>query len=191
MANDATNILVAKPKVTGGAFVAPLGTALPTTEAAALNVAFESCGFVTSDGLVMHNGSSTTDIRDWSGAKVRVIRTEHDLTFDLGLLETNETTLGVYFGTNHVVTTAATESAGTKHAIEVTGDELPALAWVFEIKDTKWTGRIVVPNAQATPGDLEFKSDNAASYPITLEAFPDADGVKAYIYLDDGVFDEA
>jgi hypothetical protein len=59
---------------------------------------------------------------------------------------------------------------------------------VFEILDGLRTGRVVLPDAQVTArGDVSYVDTDAVSYPVTLTAYPDANGVKAYIYWDDGV----
>lgn len=195
MANDVTKVAVGTPKATGGAYVAPLGTALPTTESASLDTAFTTTaangglvGLIGSEGVVQTIGTSVTTISDWSGSPVRKVQSEHDVTYALTMLETNRVSQGVYYGPDNVSFTAATVSAGQKLAIKVAADVLPAASWIFELKDGLRTGRVVLPNAQVTDrGAVSFVNNDAVKYPITLTAYPDATGGKGYIYWDDGV----
>ena len=46
---DAKNVSAAKPKVGGAVWRAPLGTPLPTDAKSALNEAFESLGYISSE----------------------------------------------------------------------------------------------------------------------------------------------
>lgn len=189
MPNDVTKVAVGKPKATGGAYVAPVGTALPTTEASALNAAFKLTGYVSDAGLVEHIGNNTSDIVAWGGDTVRKLQTSQDVTYDLTMIETNATSQGVFYGASNVTTTAATVSAGEKLAVKLTAAELPISEWVFELKDGARTGRKVLPLAQVSSrGDVSYVDNSAVAYPITLTAYPDSTGVKAYTYWDDGVF---
>lgn len=192
MANDVTKVAVGKPKATGGAFTGPAGTALPTTEATALNAALHLLGYISDAGVTQHIANSTTDIVAWGGDTVRKIVTTEDVTFDFTMIETNAESQRAYYGSDNVTVTAATVSAGEKLAIEVRSGVLPIQPWVFELKDGARTGRIVVPLAQVSSrGDIAYVDNSAISYPTTLAAYPDGDGVKAYIYWDDGVFASA
>jgi hypothetical protein len=43
--------------------------------------------------------------------------------------------------------------------------------------------RIVVPDGQVVErGDVVYKNDTPIGYQVTVTAYPDASGVKAYIY---------
>ena len=53
--NNAQNVSVAKPKVGGAIFVAPLGTDLPTDATTALDAAFQNVGYISEDGLTNSN----------------------------------------------------------------------------------------------------------------------------------------
>ena len=67
MALDAANVRIAR---TGAVYVAPVGTALPTTTAAALNAAFEDCGYVSEDGVTFTPSETVTKIRAWQNNAV-------------------------------------------------------------------------------------------------------------------------
>ena len=55
------------------------------------------------------------------------------------------------------------------------------------MKDGATAIREYAPEGQlAYSGDVQFVHSNVISYTVTLEAFPDANGVKSYSWMDDG-----
>lgn len=184
----ATDVRVASPATgTGGILAAALGATLPTDTAAAVDAAFTKGGYVGEDGLTMTVARTSEKIRAWGGDTVRVVQTEHDATFAWTFLETNEFTAAAVYGDDNVVATPASASAGNLLAIKVNSETLPHKAWVFDMKDGDARIRVVVPNGQITEvGETTFVHTNAVGHQVTLEAFPDEDGNKAYIYTDDG-----
>lgn len=175
------DVLVASPATaTGGILGAPLDSTLPTDATTAVDAAFAPHGYVGEDGLTMSIARSTEKIRAWGGDTVRVVQTEHDVTFTATLLETSEEPAKAVFGDDNVT------ASGSKIDITVKGDPLPEKAWVFDMKDGTKRGRVVVPNGQITEtGDTQFVHSNATGWEVTWEAMPDENGVKCYIYWDD------
>lgn len=173
MATVAANVNVA---VTGGAYFAPIATILPTTAVAALGVAFKEIGYLGEDGITQSIGGSNTEIKAWQNSDVvRIIETEHALTYQLTLLETNVDSLELYFGNFTALTGLVEIKAGT----------MPHQAFILEVLDGADHIRIVVPDGQISErGDVVYKNGEAVAYPITLSCFPDATGVKAYVYYD-------
>jgi len=54
---------------------------------------------------------------------------------------------------------------------------------VIEAVDGTSIVRIVLPNAEVTEvGDRTYASGDATVYPVTVTAYPDSTGVKAYKY---------
>lgn len=173
MANVAGNVLVGKPAVTGGVLTADIGTTLPTDATTALAGGFTAAGYVSEDGVVQSIGSESQQIKAWGGDIVRVVQTSHDVTYKLTLIETNDASLAAYYGSANV-------SPGV--VVIVAGD-LPHKVWDFEIADGNAKVRIVIPNGQVTErGDITFKDDTAVGYDLTVTAFPDSTGAKAYLY---------
>lgn len=181
-------VLVASPATaTGGILAAPLETASPTDARTALTAEYVPHGYVGEDGLTMTINRSTERIRAWGGSTARVVQTEHDVTFAFTLLETNKVTAEAVFGEGNVTETPATATHGNKLDIVVKSDVLPHKAWVFNMKDGQKLVRVVVPDGQITEvGDTAFVHSNATGWGVTLEAFEDESGGKAYIYQDDG-----
>lgn len=174
MTLTADNVRVA---VTGAALVAPLATTLPTNATTAPGAAFDDTGYIHEDGVTQSIGSESSDIKAWqNGDVVRKVQTSHDLTYQFTMIETNVTTLKVYYN----------DPDATASQVKITGRQSGRNSWVLEIEDDDHLMRIVLPDAQVGErGDVVYKTDEAIGYNVTLTAYPDEDGVKAYIYMDD------
>jgi hypothetical protein len=159
--------------VTGGAYVAPEGTPLPTDAATALNGAFTEVGYLSEDGVSQSISEDITDLVAWQNSDVvRKIQTSHDLTYSFTMIETSDVTLETFYG-NY--------AAG---AVEINATQLPRQPWVLSVVDGDDLLRIVIPDGQITErGDLVFQNGDAVGYPITITCFPDDDGNKAYLYV--------
>lgn len=165
MVTEADNVRVG---VTGAAAYAPVGTDLPVTTAEALDAAFEDIGYIGEKGITQGIKADVTDIKAWqNGDVVRKVQTSHDLTYQLIMLETNDRSLEAYYG----------------DVEEITGHQLPHKAWVFDVADDTHDLRLVVPDGQISDrGDVTYSNGEAIGYEITITAYPDASGVKAYLY---------
>ena len=174
MANVADNVRVG---VTGAVFFAPTGTTLPTTLAGALDAGFLDVGYISEDGITTSVSMDTNEIRAWqNGDVVRRVQTAHDYTLAFTMLETNERSLEVFYG-NYDDTT---------DAVEVTGTQGYRGEWVINVDDGTDDLRIVIPDGQVTEkGDVQYVNGDAVMYPLTITAYPDSSGVKAYIYFTD------
>jgi hypothetical protein len=189
MPNKAANVVAGTPLATGGVLIAPTGTAAPTTATAALNVAFVAAGYIGEDGLTETNERSTDSVRAWGGDTVKVVQTEHNVSYQFTFLETlNADVLKAVYGADNVTTTAATSTTGTLHKVNVNASTLPHKAYVFEVKDGNARIRIHVPDGQITEvGEVTYSDSEVVGYQVTVTAFADSSGNKAYKYLDDGV----
>jgi len=191
MTVNSQNVFTGAPDqlTTGAILRAPLGTALPTALATALNVAFKDSGYIGSDGLKLTPSTSTEQIKDWSGATIREILSEFNAKMSWTHLELSPEALKVYFGDSNVTVTAATSSTGTLTVSKLNATELPVCAWAFKIKDGPRKVLIVVPQGQVTErGEIAFTKTSAISLPVVLSTYPDNSGNNVYVYTDDGVF---
>ena len=188
-----SNVVAGKPLASGGVLNGPLGTALPTNASTPPDAAFKALGYISEDGLTETTERSTEKVRAWGGDTVKVIQTEFAATFSFSFIESvNADVLKVVYGDSNVTTTAATPTAGTLHAIKVTGEELDHDSWIFEVKDGDARIRIVVPNGQVTTvGEITYSDGGVIQYDVTVETFKDASGAYYYKYIDNGVVDPA
>ena len=169
MALTRANVRVA---VTGGVYRGVSGTTVPTTVNGVLNVALKDQGYVGEDGITQSIDKDTTDITAWQNSDiVREVQTSHKLTYQLKLIEVNPETLKTVYG-NH--------AAGTTL---ITGATLPASAWVFNVVDGENLIRLVIPDGQVHEiGDVVYAAGEEVGHEITITCYPDASGVKAYLY---------
>lgn len=169
MALTAANVRVA---VTGSVNFAPAATALPTDNTTALAPGYIDIGYVDEAGVTQSINRSVTNIRAWqNGDIVRKITTEHDVTYQFALMETSAEALKTYY------------NSFTAGKVEVKGGTGRRGVWVFEVLDGTDKIRVVVPDGEVTEqGDTSLVNGDAIKYPVTLTAYPNTSGVKAYIY---------
>lgn len=172
----AENVRVA---VTGSINYGPAGTALPTDATTALDAAFDEVGYANEDGVVQTINESRQNIKAWqNGDIVRKVRDEHDVMYAFTMLETNLTTLEIYYGDGSVTGTLA------DGVVEIKGDMDTRGEWVLHVIDGDELIRVVIPDGQVTErGEVSYVNANAVQYPVTITAYPDDTDVKAYMYL--------
>lgn len=170
-ANTAANVLVG---ATGNIYGAPTGTALPTTTGAALNAAFVNLGYVSDAGVVQSIGRDKTSIKAWGGDEVRVIRTSHELSYAFTMIETNPASLEAYYG----------EQTDVQTVVEISANAPQRQEWIIHVVDGVNIVRIVIPDGEIIEtGDVTYSTEEAIGYPVTLSAYADTSGIKAYKYL--------
>ena len=188
MANLVQNVVAGKPLATGGILSGPLGTALPTDASTAPNAAITGVGYISDDGVSESMNRETDKIKAWGGDVVKIVQSEHSVTYQYTMIEAARAEVNrEVYGEPNVTATVATTTHGNQLAIKVTAEQLPHRVRVIEIKDGDARVRIVLPDSQITEvGDVTYQDAAIIAYPVTVEAFPDASGVKAYKYTDDG-----
>ena len=188
MANLVQNVVAGKPLATGGILSGPLGTPLPTDASTAPNAAITGVGYISDDGVSESMNRETDKIKAWGGDVVKIVQSEHSVTYQYTMIEAARAEVNrEVYGEPNVTATGATTTHGNQLAIKVTAEQLPHRVRVIEIKDGDARVRIVLPDSQITEvGDVTYQDAAIIAYPVTVEAFPDASGVKAYKYTDDG-----
>lgn len=178
--NQSANVSVAKGVAGGYYYAAPVGTDLPTGYEEELDPAFKLLGYISEDGITESTDEDTTDILDMNGDTVLSEPATHTKTFACTMIETKEGTLQEYYGDdcvtdeNGMITVA--ERSGMRRSHSYVHD--------LALKDGR-RERIVVPNGKVTEvGEITYASGEALGYETTVTAFPDADGVKAYHYIE-------
>lgn len=177
MANTASNVVVGKPKTSGGVYAGATSATLPTTPTAALNVSLSALGYITEDGVTVSTSFDTNVLRAWGTDPIRVISSNDEVTASWSFLETTLAVFKEYFGQSNASTTV------NDTTVTVNATQMGERAFVFEVLDGTTAFRIVLPKAVVTSkSDLTFNDTDAVSFGVTVTALPDASGNKAYIY---------
>lgn len=190
MTNAVANVVAGRPAVTGGAYHAPLGTALPTDSTTALAVAYKALGYVGEAGVVETPTRTTDKKKAWGGDIVKVLQTDFSTTYAFTLVEyLNSEVLKTVHGAANVTTTAAGPTAGTLQAVKVNSAILPHEVFVFEVVDGSTKLRIVVPDGQINDiGAVTYVDSDIIAYSVTVEAFYNATaGANALRFSTDGI----
>ena len=182
MATGIDAIHVANPATaTGGVTFAPLGTALPTDATTALASEFVKLGYVSEDGVTKTVDASDDKIRAWGGDTVRIVRSEHSVSYTLTFMESgNPDLLKAIYGDDNVIVTGSTLEIRTTSQVPARG------VFTLEMIDGDTAIREVIPNGQLSlTGDIPFTHSGVIQYEVTIEAFPGNDGVKTVTYFED------
>ena len=162
------------------AYFAPVGSVAPADATADPAAAFLDAGWITEDGLSAKVSESSKDINAFGTfSPVRTIVTESKQTFDIAFLESNPVSLAIY----HRMDLAALTVEGATGALSFgTGASASeTYAAIFDMVDGDNALRAYCPNVQVTDrGDLNIKAGEAVTYPVTLTAYPDVDGISVH-----------
>ena len=179
--NNAQNVSVAKPKVGGAIFVAPLGTKLPTDATTALDAAFQNVGYISEDGVVNANSPDTDTIKEWGGASVGKIDNGKDDTFQFTMIEAlNPTALKLVYGDDNVSGVLA-DGITVKANSNEQADHCLVIDMILKGGALK---RVVLPSAGVSEvGEVTYAATSAIGYQTTLLASPDDSGNALYEYI--------
>ena len=190
MANDKTKVIAGRPNPAGALYLGPTGTAIPTDETTALDVALLAMGYLHKDGGALKSLREVTTEQAWGGDTVLITETKTGVELTFTLIETlGELANQVAYGSDNVTTTAATISTGTKVATKIGGPIDDHWAGAVDLKNGLKKVRYVWSDGQVTSiDDVTWKDDSSEGYKITISLLKDSAGFYAYRYSDDGVF---
>ncbi len=174
MAQTAANVSYAKPAVGGAAYVAPLGTTLPTDAKTALATTYKALGYISEDGLRNEPTIDSDTIKAWGGDVVLNINKGKTDLFKFTLLEVlNPEVLKAVYGKDNI--TGTIDSMVT---VKSNNAEQEALIWVFDmILKGGLHKRVVVPNGTISDiGEIAYVDSGATGYGLTVSAAVDASG---------------
>ena len=179
--SDTQNVSVAKPKIGGAAYSAPLGTVLPTDSITKLDDSYKALGYISEDGLTNTNTPDSDSIKAWGGDTVSVVQKGKEDTFQYTLIESmNIDVLKEVYGEKNV--TGDMES-GIK--VVANSDEYEPHILVFDmVLKGGIFKRIVIPNGTISEiGDISYTDEDAVGFETTFTASPDKTGANHYEYI--------
>lgn len=182
--NNASNVSVGKPKISGAIYRAPFGTTLPTTVSETLDEAFKALGYASEDGLTNSNTRESDKVKAWGGDTVLTYQTEKTDTFGFTLLESlNVEVLKTVFGSDNVV--GNLQSGIT---IKANSKDLDDSSWVIDmVLNGGYLKRVVIPHAMISEvGDTVYVDNEPIGYELTISAVPDTYGNTHYEYIESG-----
>lgn len=178
--SSAKQVTAAKPKVGGAISWAPAGTAVPTDATTALNEAFKSLGYISTEGLKNNSTPESVQVKAWGGDTVLSSQTGKIDTFTFTLIEDLYDEVHKFIhGADNV-----SGSLATGLVVKVNGKELGAKALVADmIMRGNVKKRVVVPYVEImTIAEVSYKDDDAVGYQVTVNASPDDAGNTHYEY---------
>lgn len=169
---------------TGGVLFGDVGDTLPKTAEEKVAETLTKGGFIGEDGVVRTVDASDEKIKAWGGDTVKIVRTEHSVTYTFTFLESaNADVLRLIHGEDNVVV----DTDNNEVKVYGTAHMPPRKAFVLDMIDAGIPLREVIPDGQLTSsGDVNFVHSDVIRYEVTIEAFPttyeDRDRVK-YVSL--------
>lgn len=183
----ASNILVGSG---GAVYVAPVGTALPTSPTSALNAAFVSVGYISEDGIGLSSSVDVSDIGAFQSL-LPVRRVVTGRTFDVSftMREWTAQNIVLAFGGGEV-----TEDTGVfTYSPPDTGEALYERSMVIEWNDGDKDYRIVIERGVVAEAvETNVTRTSAAELPITFSVLGNDAGTDAwYLVTDDPALNPA
>lgn len=183
MANTAQYVSTGKPKVSGGVWVGPLGSALPTDADTALDTSIYTClGYVSEDGVENSNEMDVSSIKAWGGNIVYRSLTELQDNFSFALIESeNVDVLKNVYGDSNV-----TVDGSGNVVVNIKAEDPQEKVWIVELSLRGGRAkRIVIPDGAITSREaITYNDSDAIAYGITVSAYPDSNNVTHKEYLE-------
>src|SRR5690625_4598561 len=170
---------------TGGVLYGDTFVTLHTDATSDLSEHFSKGGFIGEDEVTSEIDASDEIIRAWDGDIVKVVRSEHAMTYSLEFLESaNAAVLKLIHGAENV--TVEGNSVSIKHTAKMP----PRQAFILDMLDDGTRIREVIPEGQlTTSGEVQFVHSDVIRYSVEIEAFPVDGEVKALWFLASDMFD--
>ena len=176
---NADNVHVPKPAVGGAVYSADYGTAVPTDASTPLGDGINSLGYIHEDGITEGIEGDSESLKAFGGDEVRVVRSEHEVTYTFHPIETNKYALAERYGQDNV-----TVDDKGNIAVLVNSKQAPVRSYVFEVLlSENMVERTVVPRGQVVEvGERKYSNADPLGSEIKVKALPDESGNKAYKY---------
>lgn len=182
MALDSTQLQYAG---NGEVYVAPVGTAMPTDLATALNVAFIGLGYTTEDGVTLTPSQDVNNIPAWQSLYPVDRRvTSRDLNVNFSLLQVNKESWKLTFGGGTWSTVT-----GVHKFVPPAPETIDFRAVVVELIDGTNKTRVLIPKVMVSdPGAIQVRRSDPAAIDITLGLVTTGSGDPFNVLSNDAKF---
>jgi len=181
--NNANELVVAGD---GQAYVAPVGTALPSAPTGALAAAWVGLGYITEDGATFTVTPDVTDFMAWqSRTPVRREKTSVEIQVAFQLMQWDEDSVPLAFGGG-----AISGSAGSwRYDLPSDAAPIDERALVLDAADGSNHYRFVFPRGNVTEAvEAQFQRSSPAVLPITFKALAQSGASPGYFLSDAAAF---
>lgn len=175
---DSTEIRIAS---FGEVYIAPVGTALPTTATGALNAAFVGLGLITTDGATLNVEPEIFEVMSWqSRQSTRRELTNQAVTVNFALQQFNETTVPFAFGGGSV-----TNPSGSNYRYELPASgALDERAMIIDAVDGSITQRWIIPRGNVSDAtEVNMQRESESQLPIAFKALAPSDGSSSLVLI--------
>lgn len=178
---DSDNVVLA---VGGNFLTSATGVTAPTTASASWGVGWNDLGYLSEDGITESSEEEWIEIKAWqNGDIVRRQNSSSSLMFSFTAIETNATTVGLFYPGSDLVGTGADDGPAT---LTIRGPQPDRRAFGFDLIDGTRRIRTVIPIGEmGEKGEPVFKTDEAIGYEMTVTAYPASNGIRALRYYSD------
>lgn len=153
-------------------YVADTGTTGPTDIVTDWPAGWEALGLLSQDGMTETRDESVNDHFAWGGILVRTTRSNHKRSFTVTALEDNP----VVFALVNPGSEADTVGDVTTRTIKVPGTDIRAFG--LELRDGDIVKRRVIPRGEVVEvGEITRSESEMEMYELTINVYPDGDGV--------------
>lgn len=177
------NVIAPQELTTGYGWVGSTDATAPTSPTADPGTGFTCYGRIGEDGITRSFESDSEDISDMFGNVIYTVRTSDSETWNWDMVDVNPTSLGIFYGAESV--TGSVEAGFTIQSNSAwSAERMYVNRFIVAKTDTKVTyGLVVIPRGKLTErGDQTFVGSDVIHHEITINALPDANGVRAYLY---------
>ena len=177
------NVIAPQELTTGYGWVGSTDATAPSNPAEDPGSGFACYGRIGEDGITRSFDSDSEDIQDMFGNVIYSVRTSDSETFNWDMVDVNPTSLGIFYGPESV--TGSVDAGFTIRSNSAWSVErMYVNRFIMKKTDTQVTyGLIVIPRGKLTErGDQTFVGSDVVHHEITINALPDTNGVRAYLY---------
>lgn len=176
--NNSADTLIAG---SGQVYVAPVGTALPTTPTDSLNASFVGLGYHTEDGVSLSAPVNIIEHPAWqSKHPIRREVDSREFSLSFSLLQWDEDTVPLAFGGG----TISSVSGGYKFSPPEPTDAIAEKALICDIDDGTERTRIIIPRGSVTEGvDTSLTRSAMSALSVTFKALQPSDGSVPWYFV--------